>query len=116
MALLGSTRKYIDKNQNAEKVPKLDMVEGMLMHCNIVNNNSQQQPKVLLKFVPNNQFGPLITISSDTLKMLKTNSYNFNLLQKIWFKLIDFWFNDQNKRPFEEQVKTNIILILDIRQ
>ena len=57
MKLLGSTKKDIDQDQNGEDVPKLEPVEVVLVHCNLVNNNYQQASKVLFTFVPNKQFG-----------------------------------------------------------
>ena len=63
MRLLGSTKKDVDANKNSENVPKLESVEVVLVHCNLVNNNYQQTSKVLFTFVPNKQFGLLINIS-----------------------------------------------------
>ena len=57
MRLLGSTKKDVDANKNSENVPKLEYVEVVLVHCNLVNNNYQQTSKVLFTFVPNKQFG-----------------------------------------------------------
>ena len=54
--LLGSTKKDVDKDKDGEDVPKLESVETVLMHCNLVNNSYQQVSKVLLTFVPNKQF------------------------------------------------------------
>ena len=56
MKLLGSTKKDVDKDKNGENVPKLESVEVVLVHCNLVNNNYQQASKVLFTFVPNKQF------------------------------------------------------------
>ena len=50
MKLLGSTRKEVDKDKDGEDVPKLESVEVVLMHCNLVNNNYQQASKVLVLF------------------------------------------------------------------
>ena len=61
MQLFESLRKDIDQNKNEEIVPRLETVEVVLVHCNLVNNNYQQTSKVLLTFVPNKQFGQLIT-------------------------------------------------------
>ena len=57
MKLLGSTKKDVDSDKNSENVPKLESVEVVLVHCNLVNNNYQQASKVLFTFVPNKQFG-----------------------------------------------------------
>ena len=64
MKLLGSTKKCVDRDKNGEDVPKLESVEVVLVHCNLVNNNYQRASKVLFTFVPNKQFGQLITIAS----------------------------------------------------
>ena len=32
--LLGSTKKYVDKDKDGEDVPKLESVEVVLVHCN----------------------------------------------------------------------------------
>ena len=63
---------------------KLEFVEVVLVHCNLVNNSYQQSSKVLLTFLPNKQFGQLITISSHLLTMLKTTNSEFHSIQ-VWF-------------------------------
>ena len=93
MKLLGSTKKDVDKDKDGEDVPKLESVEVVLMHCNIINNSYQQASKVLLTFVPNKQFGQLITILPHSLTMLKTTNAEFQFIQ--------LWFTDQNNRPLE---------------
>ena len=55
MQLLGSLKKVIDKNKDGEIVPRLETVEVVSVHCNLVNNNYQQASKVLFTFVPNKQ-------------------------------------------------------------
>ena len=77
MKLLRSTKKDVDKNKDGEHVPKLESVEVVLVHCNLVNNSYQQAPKVLFTFAPNKQFGQLITVSPHLLTMLKTTSTEF---------------------------------------
>ena len=64
MKLLGSTKKDADSDKNSENVPKLESVEVVLVHCNLVNNNYQQTSKILFTFVPNKQFGQLINIGN----------------------------------------------------
>ena len=58
--LLGSTAKVVDKDKNGENVPKLESVEVVLVHCNLVKNDYQHPSKVLFTFVPNKKFGQLI--------------------------------------------------------
>ena len=72
MQLLGSSKKD-DQNKDGEVVPKLETVEIVLVHCNLVNNNYQQASKVLCTFVPNKKFGQLITITPHSLTSF-TNS------------------------------------------
>ena len=81
MKLLGSTRKEVDKDKDGEDVPKLESVEVVLVHCNLVNNNYQQASKVLFTFVPNKQFGQLINIAPHSLTMVDTKIKNFHLLE-----------------------------------
>ena len=63
MKLLGRTIKDVDQNKNEEDVPKLESVEVVLVHCNLVNNNYQQASKLLFIFVPNKQLVKLINIA-----------------------------------------------------
>ena len=55
MKLLGSTKSKITKNENGENVPHLEIIK-VVMHSNIVNNNYQQDTRVLYTFVPNKSF------------------------------------------------------------
>ena len=63
MKLLGSTESKITKNKNGENVPHLEIVELVLIHCNLVNNNYHQTSRILYTFVPNKKFGSLLEIS-----------------------------------------------------
>ena len=63
MKLLGSAKQVIDEHKNSENVPKLELVELVLMHCNVAKNDYQQASKVIFIFVPNKQFGELISIA-----------------------------------------------------
>ena len=63
MKLLGSTKNKITKDKNGENVPHLEITEVVLVHCNIVNNDYQQDSRVLYTFVPNKPFGSLLEIS-----------------------------------------------------
>ena len=77
----------------------------VLVHCNLVNNNYQQASKVLFTFVPDKQFGQLITIAPHSLTMLKTNNAEF--------QSIEVWFTDQNNRPLKTENNVNITLIIE---
>ena len=39
MKLLGSAKKDVNQDEDGENVPKLESVEVVLVHCNLVNNN-----------------------------------------------------------------------------
>ena len=101
MKLLRSAKNDFDKGKDGEDVPKLESVEVILLHCNLVNNSYQKASKVLFTFIPNKQFGQLITISPHLLTMLKTTST----------ESIELWFTDQNNRPLEIEDSINITLI-----
>ena len=53
MKLLGSTTCKITKKENGENVLPLETTEVLLVHCNVVNDIYQQNPRVLYTFVPN---------------------------------------------------------------
>ena len=57
MKLLGSTKENVDQDKNGDDVPKLESVEVVLVHCNLVNNNYQQASKVLFIFYQINNLG-----------------------------------------------------------
>ena len=104
MQLLGSSKKVIEKNKDREILSRLETVKVVLVHSNLVNNNYQQASKVLFTFVPNKQFGQLITITPHSLTMLQTIIAEFSF--------IEIWFTDQNTRPHEIEDNVNITLII----
>ena len=106
MRLLGSLSDTIDGDKNSELVPKLESVDLVLVHCNVVNNSYQQASKVLFTFLPNKKYGQLITVSPETLIMLKTVNTEFSF--------IEIWFTDQDNRPLEIEDSVNISLIIGI--
>ena len=106
MKLLGSSTDTTDVDKNSKLVPKLESVDLVLVHFNVVNNSYQQASKVLFTFVPNKKYGRLITVSPETLIMLKTVNTEFSF--------IEIWFTDQNNRPLEIEDSVNISLIVGI--
>ena len=89
MRLLGSSADTIDSDKNSKLVPKLESVDLVLVHCNLVNNSYPQSSKVLFTFVPNKKYGQLITASPNSLIMLKTINTEFSF--------IEIWFTDQDR-------------------
>ena len=102
MKLLGSTKSKITKHKKDENVPHLEITE-VLVHCNIVNNDYQQNSRVLYTFVPNKLFGQLLDISPTNFILLKTFSSEF--------AYIEVWFTDQTSKPLEIEDKINITLV-----
>ena len=75
MKVVGSTENRIPSFKNGENVPHLKITEVVLVHCNIVNNDCQQESRVSYTSVPKKSFGSLFEISSTNHIFLKT----FNL-------------------------------------
>ena len=105
MKLLGSTKSKIIKDENGENVPRLEITELVLMHCNIVNNDYQQDSRVLYTFLPNKSFGQLLDISPKKFIFFKTFNSEFSF--------IEVWFTDQNSKPLEIEDKINITLVIN---
>ena len=63
MKLLESTESKTTKDENGKNVPHLETVELVLIHCNFINNNYQQNLRILYTFGPNKPFGSLLEIS-----------------------------------------------------
>ena len=84
MKLLGRTKKDVGQDKNGEEMPKLESVEVVLVHCNLVNNNYQQASKVLFIFVPNKQFGRLRNIVPHSLTMIRITNTEFSFIE-VWF-------------------------------
>ena len=108
MKLLGSTSNIIDADKNSENVPRLENVEVILVHCNLVNNSYQQESRVLFTFVPSKQYGQLISISPNSLIFLKTMNTEFSE--------IEIWFTDQNNNSLEIEDNVHITLIINTSQ
>ena len=100
MKLLGSTESKITKDKNGENVPHLEIVELVLVHCNLVNNDY----RILYTFVPNKTFGSLLEISPTNQGFLKTFNSEF--------QEVKVWFTDQTSKPLELEDKIKITLII----
>ena len=102
--LLGNTESKITKDKNGENVPHLEVVELVLVHCNLVNNDYQEDSRILFTFVPNKTFGSLLEISPTNQVFLKTFNSEF--------QEVKVWFTDQISKPLELEDKINITLII----
>ena len=81
MKLLGSTKSKITKDENDENLLHVEITEVVLIHCNIVNNDCQQDSKVLCTLVPNKSFGQLLNISPKNFIFLKTLNSEFSYIE-----------------------------------
>ena len=77
----------------------------VLVHCNLVNNDYQQDSRILFTFVPNKTFGSLLEISPTNHVFLKTFNSEF--------QEVKVWFTDQTSKPLELEDKINITLIIN---
>ena len=102
--LPGSTESKITKDKNGENVPHLEITEVVLLNCNTVNNDYQQDSRVLYTFVTNKSFGSLLKISPENHIFLKTFSSEF--------QEIKVCFTDQNSKSLEVEDKINLTLII----
>ena len=104
MKLLRSTESKVTKDKSDENGPHLEIVELILIHCNLVNNNYQQNSRMLYTFTPDKSFGSLLQISLPNYIFLKTFNPEF--------QEIKVWFTDQNSKPLEVKDKINLTLIV----
>ena len=104
MRLLESTKKDVDSDKNSKNVPKLECVETVLVHCDLVKNDYQHTSKVLFSFAPNKQFGQLINILPHSLTMMNTVNTEFSF--------VEVWFTDQSSKALEIEDNVNLTLII----
>ena len=104
MKLQWSTKSKINKDENGEIMPCLEINEVVLMHFNIVNNY-QQDSRALHTFVPNKSFSQILNISPKNFIFSKT----FNSGSSY----IEVWFTDQNSKPLEIEDKIIIDLFIE---
>ena len=104
MKLPGSTESKITRDKKAENVPHLEINESVLVHCNLVDNDYQQDSRILYTFVPNKPFGSLLEISPKNHIFLKPFNSEF--------QQIKVWFRDQTSKPLEVEDKINLTLTI----
>ena len=104
MKLLGSTKNKINKDKNGENVPHLKITKVVLVHCPIVNNDYQQDSRVLNTFVPNKPFNGLLEISPTNHIFQKTFTSEYHE--------IIVWFTDQNSQPLETDDRMHLTMVI----
>ena len=85
-------------------MPHLEITEVVLVHCNIVTNDYQQDSRVLYTFVPNKLFGSLLEIFPKTYIFLRTFNSEFQETKVL--------FTDQKRQPLEIEDKISLTLII----
>ena len=86
-------------------MPSLEVVEEVLVQCNLVDNQYQQESKVLHTFTPNKSYAYLLNLEPSNLVFLETSTTKFDE--------IIMTFTDQNGRPLEIEDKINLILLIN---
>ena len=85
-------------------MPHFEITELVLVYCNVVNSDYQQDSRVLHTFVVNKTFSSLLKICPKNNIFLKTFNSEF--------QVTEVWHTDQNSQPLEIEDKLNFILII----
>ena len=85
-------------------MPHLEITEVVLVHCDIANNDYQQDSRVLYTFVPNKPFDSLLEISPTNHIFLKTFNSEYSEIK--------VWFTDQNSKPLEIEDRINLTMVI----
>ena len=105
MKLFGSTKNLIDKTKNRENVPSLEVVGVVLVQCNLVDNQYQQNSEVWYTFKPNKFYTYVLNVEASNLVFFKT--YNTE------FDEIIITVTHQNGRPLETEGKVSVALLIN---
>ena len=82
----------------------LEITEVILVHCDIVNNDYQQDSRKLYTFVPNKSFGSLLEISPTNHIFLKTFNSGYDEIKA--------WFTDQISQPLGIEDRINLTMVI----
>ena len=82
----------------------LEIPEVVLVYCNIVNNDHQQDSRVLYTFIPHKQFGNLLEVAPTTFLILKIFNSEFQTIEKI--------FIDQSSQALEKEDRINLTKVI----
>ena len=109
MKLFGSKKNILHKIKKKRKLPSLEVVELVLVQCNLAGNQYQQNSELSYSFIPNKSYAYLFNIKPGNLVFLKT--YNTE------FDDIIITFTDQsgrqNGRLLEIENKVNFTLLIN---
>ena len=104
MQLLGSTENKVTKDKSGENAPHLEITEVVLVHSNIVNNEYQQDSRVLYIFVPKKPFDSLLEISP--------TNHIFSKIFNSEYDEIKVWFMDQISQPLEVEDRISLTMVI----
>ena len=93
------------KQKKREKVPSLVVLEVVLVQRNLVDNQYQQNSKVLYTFTQSKSYDYSLNVEPNKLVLLKTYSPEFDE--------IILTFTDYNGRPLEIEDKVNLTLLIN---
>ena len=82
----------------------IEITEVVLVHCNIANNDYQQDSRVLYTFVPNKPFGSLLEISPTNHIFLETFNSEYDE--------IVVWLTDQSSQPLEIEDRIDLTMVI----
>ena len=85
-------------------MPHLETTQVVLVHCDIDNNDYQQDSRVLYMFVPNKPFGSLLEISPTNHIFLKTFNSEYDEIKVC--------FTDQNSQPLEIEDRISLAMVI----
>ena len=103
MKLLGTTENKITTDKHGENVSHLEITEIVLVHCNIANNDYQQDSRVLYTYASSKPFGSLLDISSANIFLKTFNSE---------YDEIIVCFTDQNSKALEIEDRINFTILI----
>ena len=97
-------KKLIDKIENGENVQSLEVVEVVLVQCNLVDNQYYQKSEVLYTYMLDESYGYLLNIEPSNSVFLKSYNTEFDMT---------ITFTDQNDKPLEAEDNINLTLIIN---
>ena len=104
MNLLEITKNKITKDKIGENMRHLEITEVVLVHCDNVNNDYQQDSRILYTFVPNKPFCSLLEFFSTNHIFLKTFNSEYDEIK--------VWFTDQISQPSKIEDRINLMMVI----
>ena len=84
--------------------PHLETTGVVLVHCNIVNHDYQQDSRVLYTSAPNKPFDSLLKISPTNHIFLKKFNSEYDKIK--------VWFSNQSNQPLEIEDRINLTMVI----